>query len=164
MIKHLLCLVVLMISASAYGQESQRKNNIILEVGGSSSPYTLGYERVIHQGPSDRLRIKLGFGFIKTLECGSCGLNSQITREREWEEILSVELLNLRGNNKGRLEYGVGIGYTHAYEFTHTYLLSGRIGYRFLSLDNGFNFGVGFNPTLRLSGSAMGNKSFFIRV
>ncbi|MEX2592452.1 MAG: hypothetical protein WD426_06730 [Anditalea sp.] len=158
MLKYLQFLVVLLLSAHAYGQENQKVNNIILEVGGSSRPYTIGYERVVSRGTSNELRVKFGFGLIKTLECGACGLNSQITRERKMEEIISVELLNLKGEKKGRLEYGIGMGFTNAYEFTHTFLLSGRLGYRFLSLDSGFNFGVGFNPAIRLSDSAMGNK------
>jgi hypothetical protein len=150
-----------MISTHLYGQENDRINNIILEVGGSSLPYTLGYERVVSEGSSNELRVKFGFGLIKTLECGACGLNSQIMRERKLEEIYSVELLNLKGENRGRLEYGIGMGFTNAYEFTHTFLLSGRVGYRFSSLNSGFNFGVGFNPTIRLSDSAMGNKFVF---
>ncbi|WP_017732108.1 hypothetical protein [Nafulsella turpanensis] len=150
--KSLLLLCFLILSFSAYGQEEERKNNLLLEVGGSSVPYTVGYERVLKNSASNELRVKFGLGLIKTLECSYCSTDDAIGRSREIEEIVSLELLNLWGKGRGRLEYGIGFGMTNAYNFSNTYLLSGRIGYRFISLNNGFNFGVGLNPSWKISG------------
>lgn len=150
--KTLILLTIIILSINAYGQDIERKNNVILEVGGSSVPYTLGYERVLKSNSSNELRVKVGLGLIKTLECSFCSTDDAIGREREIEEIISLELLNLWGKRRGRFEYGIGFGITNAYNFSNTYLLSGRIGYRFISLNNGFNFGVGVNPTWKISG------------
>jgi hypothetical protein len=158
MIKCLLLAGILTLSLNTHGQVIDRKHNIVLEIGGFSVPYTIGYERVIKRNSLNELRAKVGIGLIKSLDCTTCKIGTIIHREREIEEIVSLELLNLKGDGMGRLEYGIGFGLTNAYNFTNTFLLSGRIGYRFIGLNNGLNFGFGFNPTLKIAGNESWNR------
>ncbi|HEY5148002.1 MAG TPA: hypothetical protein VII82_14610 [Polyangiaceae bacterium] len=121
-------------------------NSFFVELGGSGLFYTFNYERIF--GDSD-ISLRVGFGYVH--------LDGTFLRHTFNEEDLSVPAIASYYIGSGSHRIQIGLGGVLLYqqsdginEGTTTSLnVAGVLGYRYLPLDGGVNFGISFTPCFR---------------
>jgi len=121
-------------------------NSFFIELGGSGLFYTFNYERIF--GDAD-ISLRVGFGYLH--------LDGTFLGHAFNEEDLSVPAIAsyYLGRGSHRIQIGLGgvLLYQQAdgsHEGTTTSLnVAGVLGYRYLPLDGGVNFGISFTPCFR---------------
>jgi hypothetical protein len=121
-------------------------NSFFVEVGGPGLFYTFNYERIF--GDSD-ISLRVGFGYLH--------LDGTFLGHTFNEEDLSVPVIASYYIGSGSHRIQIGLGGVLLYqqldgssEGTTTSLnVAGVLGYRYLPLDGGLNFGISFTPCFR---------------
>jgi hypothetical protein len=121
-------------------------NSFFVELGGSGLFYTFNYERIF--GDSD-ISLRVGFGYVH--------LDGTFLGHTFNEEDLSVPVIASYYIGSGSHRIQIGLGGVLLYqqadgtsEGTTTSLnVAGVLGYRYLPLDGGVNFGISFTPCFR---------------
>jgi hypothetical protein len=125
-VKFLLSIWIL-VPISLLGQESDYKNSIYLEVGGTAHIYSLNYDRSIILSQKFKLIPRVGFATLFKNE----------------PYIIPFELTGSLGKYKNYFEFGVGYTLTNNNNF-----LSYRVGYRREQNKNLFRAGLIYFPGL----------------
>jgi hypothetical protein len=126
--------------ARSYYYPTRLKSNIVnVELLGNAVLWSINYERIIIQGQSSGLSLRIGYGGLKA---GALGENQNRLR------MIPIELMGLTGK-KHHFEYGFGVtnrfeyikGYDERIEYSYNPTL--RMGYRYQAKEERLFFRVG---------------------
>ncbi|MEQ9468292.1 MAG: hypothetical protein RLN88_12840 [Ekhidna sp.] len=164
--KTIYCCIFLFLTFATSAQDTStdpKPNALYLELFGNGIMYSINYDRLITTSGNLKISGRVGYSYV----------NIDLFDEVKGN-VIPVEILGWVGNNKGHVEFGVGLssqfvetkdvsilGPTQETK-SNAYYLTGRVGYRLQKPDGGFLFRAGFVPMYLLSESTSTDRPEFV--